>query len=70
MADPTRRQQSENAITVPRITIPEYVPPTTEELARRQELFAEIDRLREAIGPIGMSAVDLIDADFYDIDPE
>lgn len=55
-------------VTYPAIDIPPIVPPTPEELARRRALFDEIARIRERIGPIGTNAVDLIDADFYDLD--
>jgi hypothetical protein len=43
-------------LTLPRIPIPDYVPPTEEELKRRREVIAKIDRLREKIGPIGIRA--------------
>jgi hypothetical protein len=46
-------------MTVLRIELPEYVPPTGEELKRRQELAARIDELREKIGPIGIQADEL-----------
>lgn len=55
-------------ITYPAIGFPSIVPPTPEELARRRGLFDEIARIREHIGPIGTSAVELIDADFYELD--
>ncbi|HYI16624.1 MAG TPA: hypothetical protein VEX37_14600 [Thermomicrobiales bacterium] len=45
--------------TLPRIQIPDYVPPTEEELKRRQEVIAKIHRLREKIGPIGIRADEL-----------
>ena len=45
--------------TLPRIPIPDYVPPTDEELKRRQETAAKIHRLREKIGPIGIRADEL-----------
>lgn len=63
------RHETETA-TQPRIQIPAIAPATPEELARRKALFDEIDRLREAIGPIGMSVDDLIDADFYELDAD
>jgi hypothetical protein len=69
MTDSEKHRHGVPAATVPRITIPAYVKPTAEERARLQELIAKINRHREQIGPIGMNAVDLIDADFYDIDP-
>jgi hypothetical protein len=56
--------------TIRRITIPPYVEPTEEELAKGREWLANLDRLREKIGPIGISAVDLIDEDFYEIDAD
>ncbi|MCX6020736.1 MAG: hypothetical protein NTZ05_03220 [Chloroflexi bacterium] len=42
---------------------PPYVPPTPGELERRNEAFDEILRLREVIGPIGVSVADLIRQD-------
>lgn len=56
--------------THPRIQVQPIAPATPEELVRRKALFDEIDRLREAIGPIGMSVDDLIDADFYELDAD
>ncbi len=53
-----------------RIKIPPITPASPEELARRRAVIAEIHRIREEIGPIGMNAVDLIDADFYELDAE
>ncbi len=46
-------------MTLPRIPIPDYVPPTEEELKRRQEVIAKIHQLREKIGPIGIRADEL-----------
>jgi hypothetical protein len=43
-------------LPIPKIPIPEYVPPTEEELKRRQEVAAKINQLREKIGPIGIRA--------------
>ena len=45
--------------TLPRIPIPDYVPPTEEELKRRQELAGKMALLREKIGPIGIRADEL-----------
>lgn len=59
-----------DTVTHPRIRIPTIGPAAPEEFARRYALFTEIDRIREQIGPIGMNAVDLIDADFYELDAE
>jgi hypothetical protein len=67
--DSIEGQEAEVA-THPKIHIPPIVPATPEELARRRALFAEIDRIREQIGPIGMNVVDLIDADFYELDAD
>ncbi len=49
----------DDILTLPRIHIPEYVPPTEEQLKRRQVLAAKIHRLREKIGPIGIRADEL-----------
>jgi hypothetical protein len=49
----------DDILTLPRIQIPDYVPPTEEELKRRQEVAAKIHRLREKIGPIGIRADEL-----------
>jgi hypothetical protein len=42
----------------------------TEELERRRAQIAEIDRIRRRIGPVEMSAVEMLDVNFYDIDPD
>lgn len=42
------------------VVIPDYLPPTPEELARREALFAETTRIRDAIGPLDVSVTDLI----------
>jgi hypothetical protein len=52
-------QDDDMTLTLPKIPIPEYVPPTEEELKRRQALIAKIDKLREKIGPIGIRADEL-----------
>jgi hypothetical protein len=70
MPDIDEHRPDSQSATIPRIIIPEYVERTPEEQARLEELIAEMDRIREKIGPIGMSAVDLIDADFYEIDAD
>lgn len=46
-----------------KVVIPPYVPPTPEELERSREAFAEITKLRDRIGPIGMSVTELIRMD-------
>lgn len=48
------------ASDLPKITIPPHVPASAEEKSRRRALGQEADRLRELIGPIGMSTSDLI----------
>lgn len=55
-----REHDDDTTMTLPRIPIPEYVPPTEEELRRRQELAVKITRLREKIGPIGIRADELL----------
>jgi hypothetical protein len=52
-------KDDDSTVTIPRIPIPEYVPPTEEVLKRRQELAGKIERLREEIGPIGIRADEL-----------
>lgn len=59
---------SNTAITAPRITLPDFTPPTPEELEQRRASVKRILELREKIGPIGIDPVELIDADFYEID--
>ena len=46
--------------TLSRIEIPPVVPATSEELERGRRLLEEAKRIREEIGPVGFSAVDLI----------
>jgi len=46
-------------MTLPNIPIPEYVPPTDEDLKRRKALAAEIAELREQSGPIDILADEL-----------
>jgi hypothetical protein len=46
--------------TMTRIEIPPFEPPTPEELRRRREVVDRILRLRDEIGPIGISTADLI----------
>jgi hypothetical protein len=46
--------------TAPRIKLPELPRATTEEIERRRRLFAEAMALREEIGPIGISAAELV----------
>jgi hypothetical protein len=50
----------DSILTIPRIPIPEYVPPTEEDLKRRQELATKIAQLRDEIGPIGIRADELL----------
>ena len=47
-------------VAVPKIELPEFVPPTPEELERRQKLFGEIMRLRQEMKPLGISVSELI----------
>ncbi|HUG14352.1 MAG TPA: hypothetical protein VMM78_04965, partial [Thermomicrobiales bacterium] len=54
------RQQSNDPSTV--------ISVRTEELERRKAFIAEIDRIRRRIGPVEMSAVEMLDVNFYDID--
>jgi hypothetical protein len=56
--------------TLPRISIPPYVPATPEELERRRQVIAEIDRIREQMEPIGIDAAELIDMDFFEIEDQ
>jgi hypothetical protein len=44
----------------PPLTIPPYVPASAEEIARRQALAEQADRIREQLGPLGYSVVDII----------
>lgn len=44
----------------PAIKIPPFVPPTPEEIARQEALSKEAERLRLAIGDIGIGAAALI----------
>lgn len=46
--------------TLPPVVVPTLEPPTAEEIARRTALAEEARKLREEIGPLGFSAVDLI----------
>jgi excisionase family DNA binding protein len=43
--------------------VPVTIPPTAEEIARRRRVVAGIRRLREEIGPIGVSVTDLFQRD-------
>lgn len=47
----------------PKISLPPYVPPTPEEIARRKALEAEVDRLREAIGVVTRDVAEWIRED-------
>lgn len=51
-------REIEKAIS--RIHIPEPAPVTSEELERRREVFARLTRLRDEIGPLSVSASELI----------
>lgn len=44
----------------PTITLPPHIPATPEEIARRRAVAADADRIRELIGPIGISVSELI----------
>jgi hypothetical protein len=48
---------------LPKIDLPPIVPPTPEELARRRKLFAEVMRLREEMGPLGLTIEELLAED-------
>ena len=53
-----------NAVTAVKrkLVLPEFKPPTEEELARWKQLAEDIDRLRAEIGPIDIRTDDLIHA--------
>lgn len=51
---------SDIAATMPRLVLPEEPAITPDELARRRQLYAEAQALREEIGPIGIPADELI----------
>ena len=53
-----------------KIKLPPIQPPSEDELARRREAFARITAIREAMEPLGCSAVDLIREDRYGDDQE
>ena len=55
-----QRDDGTTTVTPPKIKIPEYVPPTKEELARRKRLVEEADRIRAEIGPIDIRTDDLL----------
>ncbi len=40
-----------------------------EDLERRRTFAAEIDRIQRRLGPVELTAVELMDYPFYDIDP-
>ncbi len=46
--------------TLPKIVLPPDEPITPEEIERRRALVARIRALRDEVGPIGISADDLI----------
>lgn len=41
---------------------------TAEELERRQEFMAELDRIHRRLGPVEMTSWDLLNTGYYDID--
>jgi hypothetical protein len=46
--------------SLPRIKLPDFSPPTPDEIERRRVLVAQIRALREEIGPIGVPVDELI----------
>ena len=46
--------------TLPKIKLPEFAPPTPQEIERRRALFDRMIARRERIGPIGIRVEDLI----------
>lgn len=48
---------------VKQVVVPPSVPPPPEELERRKRVFAEIEQIRDQIGPIGTSTAELIRQD-------
>jgi hypothetical protein len=49
-----------DSVSLPRIHIPPYVPPTPEQLRRWKELADEADRIRAEIGPVDIRADELL----------
>lgn len=46
--------------SLPRLNLPPYHPPSPEEIERRRKLFDDTMKLREKIGPIGLSVEELL----------
>jgi hypothetical protein len=61
-------EENPRAATQQRVALPVITPATPEEVARRRALVADIDHIRERIGPLDFSVDELIDADFYELD--
>jgi len=55
-----RRDDPNTAAKTWKLELPEYVPPTEEELARWKALAEEADRIRAEIGPIDIRTYDLL----------
>jgi hypothetical protein len=53
-------QEIGTTATLTRITLPPVPRASVEEIERRRLLFAEAMALRDEIGPIGVSAADLV----------
>ena len=60
LAEFVRPQGVEGAMTPEQLRDKIFAPPSPEELARRRDVLAEMDRLREKIGPIGISTATLV----------
>ena len=60
LAEFVRPQGVEGAMTPEQLRDKIFAPPSSEELARRRDVLAEMDRLREEIGPIGISTATLV----------
>ena len=60
LAEFVRPQGVEGAMTPEQLRDKILAPPSPEELARRRDVLAEMDRLREEIGPIGISTATLV----------
>lgn len=54
------KHRPDNTTTIERISIPPIEPVTQAEIERRRALFDKVMALREKIGPIGISADELI----------
>ena len=55
-----QRDDANTTVKTWKIELPEYVPPTAEQLARWKKLAEDIDRLRAEIGPIDIRTDDLL----------